>query len=106
MNSDYRKGPAEVAGKQNHEVIVKHGGSIMRVHPVSPHLVDEQISHGDTAGETEGIVTVKEIIIKTSFINCSSRGSGKNKSFCLQGREVYTVTKQELAYDWKSSSKP
>ena len=39
LNSDYWKGPAEVIGKDNHQVIVKHGGSLIRVHPISLRLV-------------------------------------------------------------------
>ena len=44
-------------GKDSHQVIVNHhGGSLIRVHPVSLCLVDEQITCRDMAGETEKIV--------------------------------------------------
>ena len=60
MNSDYWKGPAEVIGKDNHQVIVKHGGSLIRVHPISLHLVEEQVTCRDMASETERIVKGEE----------------------------------------------
>ena len=47
-------------GKDNHQVIVKHGGSLIRVHPVSLRLVDEQITCRDMADETERVVNSEE----------------------------------------------
>ena len=47
-------------GKDNHQVIVKHGGSLIRVHPVSLRLVDEQITCRGMTGETERIVNGEE----------------------------------------------
>ena len=47
-------------GKNNHQVIVKHDGSLIRVHPVSIRLVEEHITCGDMAGGTEMIVNGEE----------------------------------------------
>ena len=60
MNSDYWKGPAEVIGKDNHQVILKHGGSLIRVHHISLCLVEEQITCRDMAGEPKRIVNGEE----------------------------------------------
>ena len=60
MNSDYWKGPAEVIGKDYHEVIVKHGGSPIKVYPVSLCLADKQIAYRDMAGEIAGIESTEE----------------------------------------------
>ena len=60
LNSEYSKRPAEVIGKDNHQVIVKHGGSLTRVHPVSLSLPDKQITYRDMAGETERTVNSEE----------------------------------------------
>ena len=60
MNSAYWKGPSKVIGKDNHQAILKHGGSLIRVHPVSLRTVDEQITCRDMAGKTERIVNGEE----------------------------------------------
>ena len=60
LNSDYWKGPAEVIGKDDHQVTVKHGGSLIRVHPISLRLVEEQVTCRDMASETERIVNGEE----------------------------------------------
>ena len=60
LDSDYWKGPAEIIGKDNHQVIVKQGGSLIRMYPISLRLVEEQITSRDMAGETERIVNGEE----------------------------------------------
>ena len=47
LNSDYLKGSVEVIGKDNHQINVTHGGSLIRVHPDDPfvYLVDDSIGH-------------------------------------------------------------
>ena len=47
-------------GKDDHQVTVKHGGSLIRVHPISLHLVEEQTTDRDMASETERIVNGEE----------------------------------------------
>ena len=57
LGCDYWKGPGIVIGKDNHQVIVKHGGSFIRVHPVSLRLVDasenKQVTENTLKGQTE-----------------------------------------------------
>ena len=48
LESDYWKGPATVIGKDNHQVIVKHGGSFVRVHPISLRKVNEQLTSNES----------------------------------------------------------
>ena len=37
------KGPGEIIGKDGHQLLVKHGGSVIRVHPVSARLTQEVV---------------------------------------------------------------
>ena len=45
MNSDCWRGPATVIGKDAHQVIVNHGGHLVRVHPVSMRHVKEDLNN-------------------------------------------------------------
>ena len=47
-DSAYWRGPAEVIGKDSHQVILKHGGLFVRVHPVSLRRVEKP---NQTGGE-------------------------------------------------------
>ena len=42
IGSDYWRGPATVIGKDSHQVILKHGGLFVRVHPVSLRKIEEE----------------------------------------------------------------
>jgi hypothetical protein len=45
MNSDCWRGPATVFGKDAHQVLVNHGGHLVRVHPVSMRHVKEDLNN-------------------------------------------------------------
>ena len=45
MKSDCWRGPATVIGKDAHQVIVNHGGHLVRVHPVSLRHVKEDLNN-------------------------------------------------------------
>ena len=44
LNSKEWKGAAEVIGKDDHQVFVKHGGIFVRIHPCSLCLVNAPVS--------------------------------------------------------------
>ena len=51
LDSDFWRGPATVIGRDNHQVVVKHGGIFVRTHPVSLKKVHSP--HKPSNGKTE-----------------------------------------------------
>ena len=43
------KGPAIVIGRDNHQIIVKHGGLLYRIHPCSLRLANSQCNDSNTS---------------------------------------------------------
>ena len=54
LKSDCWRGPATVIGKDAHQIIVNHGGYLVRVHPVSMRHVNEDLNDKDMPDSSEG----------------------------------------------------
>ena len=53
VNSKEWEGPAEVIGKDDHQVFVKHGDIFVRIHPCSLRLVSAPVSLDKKTKEVE-----------------------------------------------------
>ena len=53
LNSDCWRGPATVIGKDSHQIIVNHGGHLVRVHPVSLRHVHEELNNTENLENNE-----------------------------------------------------
>ena len=65
QDSEYWRGPAVVIGKDEHQVVLKHGGLFVRVHPVSLkkiHPSNEEIKQPPNVRQTSEAHTSKQVI--------------------------------------------
>ena len=61
QDSDIWKGPAVVIGKDTHQIILKHGGLFVRVHPVSLRKVNEDVGDIRILADRDGEMKRSEI---------------------------------------------
>ena len=76
VNSKEWKGPAEVIGKDDHQVFVKHGGIFVRINPYSLPLVNARLSLDKKPKDVRAVGSVNQNLNRSVHEDVADSDSG------------------------------